>query len=512
MTSDNFDIGELFMIGFNETSFNDELKDYLKNFPFGSVILFGRNLISFDQWQKLTSSLQEFRANQGKPPYIIAVDEEGGTVSRMPDDNYTFPGARALAQTNDNTLVNDCARAVGKILNYTGTNLNLAPVLDVNVTPVNPGIGIRSFATNAKTVADCALNFIEGLRAEGIFACAKHFPGKGDIVKDSHKTLPVCTSSEKDLQDIHIAPFKTAIAQKVPFIMSSHAVYPNLSKDNMPATLSYEILTGLLREKLQFNGLIISDDLEMGAMRECGEIHQTAYKSIMAGCDMILICHDKNKQVSTYNFLNKKYRNDPEFKKRCDESFKRITELKKNLPKPHREFPHKTKELIKLSAQKSIKCIKTDSLDIPVAKSIQSGKILLAGAKFRSDIEVEMIGRTPYEITDFYNYLKKYFNNIDLSYWDINPGEKTIKNIANTCFDEYSLIILCANNAILYPGQEKIIELFMDKYAQKTILLAVKNPEDTHVAGNAKNIILTFGYNKANIEAAGDFITQGPSI
>lgn len=509
MTVGNTGPGELFIIGFNGTQLDDSLKKYLNNIPSGGIILFSRNLVSFDQWRELASGLQELRLKAGNLPYIIAVDEEGGTVSRMPNDNFIFPGARALSQTGNTNTARTCANAIGQILSYTGSNLNLAPVLDVNINPMNPGIGIRSFGTTAEETAKYSTEFIEGLRSAGIFSCAKHFPGKGDIVKDSHKTLPICSATKQELENIHLKPFIEAIRHQIPFIMTSHAVYPALSNDNLPATLSHEILTGLLRNKLGYNGLIISDDLEMGAMTECGEIHEIVYKSIMAGCDMVLICHDAKKQETAYKFVLEKYSDDLPFRNRCDESIRRVTEFKQNLKMQNSLFPEKVKETIRLAAEKSIKCPKNESLRIPLDENVKSGKILLAGTKFRSEIEVEMIGRTPYEITDFHNYLKKYIKNIDMVSWDINPAEFCADKIRKINFDEYSLIILCTNNAILYPNQKNIAETILDNYGEKTILMATKNPEDIYISARAKNIVLTFGYNKANIEAAGDFIIRG---
>ena len=492
---DKFNLGELFIIGFHGTKLDNQLKDYLTRFSCGGIILFSRNISGFDSWKQLTKDIQNIRASQNKPPYFVAIDEEGGTVSRMPDDSSTLPGARALAETHDPGQSFLAGSTAGKVLKTHGCNLNLAPVLDINLNPLNPGIGIRSFGTTKHDVIKYGLEFMKGLQSQGVLACAKHFPGKGDIIKDSHKTSVVCEASKESILSTHLEPFTQAVSEGIPFIMTSHAIYPAL--DNSPATLSEIFLKNILRDELGFKGLIISDDLEMGAMSQEASIGETAYRAIMAGCDMLLICHSLEKQEEAYNYIKKKLDTDKQLNARCVESYNRVIEMKKQLVNNQmNELDLSGLSGVSLEiAEKSVRVVR-DNLEIfPFDESIFDKKILIAGAKFRSDIEVEIIGRPLYEIIDFHKELTAKFNNLDLVAWDLKPGEISID------FDKYDLIFLCVNNACIFDEQKRLVTNMLSKYSNKTILIAVKNPEDIDAFAQAQTAIATYGYNKSNINA-----------
>jgi len=492
---DKFNLGELFVIGFHGTRLDDRLRDYLTGFSYGGIILFSRNIRSFDEWKHLTEDLQYIRTAQNKAPYFIAIDEEGGTVSRMPDDSCTLPGARALAETYEPSQSLLAGMTAGKVLSEHGCNLNLAPVLDVNVNPLNPGIGIRSFGTTNEDVIKYGLEFMKGLHSQGVLSCAKHFPGKGDIIRDSHKTSAVCNASKDQIFSTHLKPFEKAVSERIPFVMTSHAIYPAV--DNRPATLSEIFLKNILRDDFGFNGLIISDDLEMGAMSQEASIGETAYRAIMAGCDMLLICHSLEKQQEAYHYIMRKLKTDKKLYQRCVESYNRIFEMKKRLADRSvngfdlSDLPGVSAEI----ARKSVKIIRDKLKIFPLNLSVFDKKVLLAGAKFRSDVEVEIIGRTPNDITDLHNELAGKFNNLDLVTWDLKPGK------INTCFDNYDLIFLCTNNAVIFDGQKKLVTDILANYSDKTVLIAVKNPEDIDVLPTAQTAIATYGYNKSNINA-----------
>ncbi len=495
-----FELGELFIIGFKEKDVSDSLRSKISEYCFGGVILFSRNLVSFEQWRRLTDDLQTIRSE----PIFIAIDEEGGSVSRMPIDEYTLPGARAIAETGESQTVYECAQTVGAALSYLGCNVNFAPVLDVNVNPLNPGIGIRSYGEDTVNVAKFGASFIDGMNDNRILCCAKHFPGKGDIIRDSHKELPVCESSKEAMESVHIFPFRKAIERKVPFVMTSHAVYPVFDQEKLPGTFSKNILQKYLREKLKFTGLIVSDDLEMGALESFGHMGERAYRAIMAGCDLILICHDENKQKSAYEYLQNKLSTDQLFKKRCIESYERIIEMKRKLVSSKTDFNlENLKELSYQISSKVIKCVKDDNGLIPISKDLK--KILVAGAELRSDVEVEIIGRTPYGISDLYSSVKNRFMCADFISWDINPSKKQIQSATDKKYEQYDLILLFTNNANLFPLQQEIIKTILETFLDKTILIPVKNPEDADIF-NAGTIVQTFGYNKTNIVALERFL------
>ncbi len=503
----NFDIGELFIVGFHGTSLDGDLQDFLTRNSYGGVILFSRNITSFEQWNTLTTSLQELQKSRDKLPYFIAIDEEGGTVSRMPDDGATLPGARALAQTGDPHLASTCGSIAGNTLHAMGCNLNLAPVLDVNVNPMNPGIGIRSFGDDPHRVSMYATAFYRGMKDAGILACAKHFPGKGDILRDSHKTLPTCSCTKDQIEDTHLPPFISAIREHIPCVMTSHARYPAIDPDN-PGTLSKDILSGMLRKELKFSGLILSDDLEMGAMRECGSIGETAYRAIMAGCDMLLICHTRQQIEEAQEYLRAKMTTDKSLRNRCEDAYGRIQNIKKDLSWPKKiskfDLPiHATAHAI---AKKAVTRYRDVSSLLPITDIDSDKPILLCGSQFRSAVEVEIIGRTPYDINDLHRHLAQNVKHIRLLSWDLSPEQSVVDTIKGHDFNQYSLIILCSNNAGLFAPQKDIIEHILHHANDRTILVAVKNPEDIDLFPKAPTAIATCGYNRVNIESLVDLL------
>lgn len=502
-TKNDFELAELLFIGLSDNTLTESPRASLSVADCGGVILFSRNVTSFDKTTEFISKLQMLRHNQGKSPFLIAIDEEGGTVSRMPDESCTLPGARALAQTHDSSLISDCAAACGSALNSMGISINFAPVLDINTNWRNPGIGIRSFGTSADAVIQYSSAFISAMHQSGIVACAKHFPGKGSISKDSHTALPICTCSADEMETIHIKPFREAIQKDIRCIMTSHALYPALDSE-LPGTLSENILTGLLRTKLGYTGLIVSDDLEMGAMREIGSIGEIAYQAIMAGCDMALICHHTEKQRQAYHYLQKMYQVDEKFRIRCHESFERIQILKKYISQKRHPFPHNLAKLSRHAASQCVTCIKDDAHLLPLDKQ---SSILALGPSFRSHIEVEINKKQLFDVEDFIRLLRKQCSTVDYYHWDLTPQNDARQGLENYNIDEYDRIILLTNNAAIYEEQLRLAEEVLSTAPDRTILIPVKNPEDHQLLPQAQTIILTYGYNTSNIEQAIQILT-----
>jgi len=246
----------------------------------GGVILFARNVETRTQLAGLTAEL-----HRARPELVVAIDEEGGEVTRLEArTGSSYPGNLALGVADDPELTRNVAAAIGSELATCGIDLNLAPVADVNINPMNPVIGVRSFGSDARAVARHTAAYIDGMQDAGVAACAKHFPGHGDTSIDSHLDLPV---AGEDPHRRALAPFESAIASDVRSIMSAHIVTPAL--DRAPATLSRKIMTGLLRDELAFAGLAITDGLEMhGVSRGIG-IAEGAAQALAAGCDALCI-------------------------------------------------------------------------------------------------------------------------------------------------------------------------------------------------------------------------------
>ncbi|OON81228.1 glycoside hydrolase family 3 protein [Streptomyces tsukubensis] len=249
-----------------------------------SVGLFGRNIASPEQLAALTAQLRAERED-----VLVAIDEEGGDVTRLEvGSGSSFPGNHALGAVDDPELTLAVARELGNRLAACGVNLNWAPSGDVNSDPDNPVIGVRSFGADPRLVARHTAAYVEGLQAAGVAACTKHFPGHGDTAVDSHHAMPRIDVDARTLRARELAPFRAAIAAGTRAVMSAHILVPALDPE-FPATLSRRVLTGLLREELGYDGLIVTDGMEMRAIAATYGIERGSVLAIAAGADAICV-------------------------------------------------------------------------------------------------------------------------------------------------------------------------------------------------------------------------------
>jgi beta-N-acetylhexosaminidase len=250
----------------------------------GSVALFSRNIESPEQLAKLTAQLRDVR-----PDVLVAADEEGGDVTRLEArGGSSFPGNLALGAVDDAELTRSVAAELGRRLAACGVNFNWAPSADVNSDPDNPVIGVRSFGAEAWRVARHTAAYIEGLQSAGVAACTKHFPGHGDTAVDSHHALPRVDVPLATLRTRELMPFRAAIAVGTKAVMSAHILVPAIDP-NLPGTLSRAVLTGLLREELGYDGLIVTDGIDMGAIADTYGIERGTVLALAAGADAICV-------------------------------------------------------------------------------------------------------------------------------------------------------------------------------------------------------------------------------
>lgn len=260
----------------------------------GGVVLFARNITGREQAARLTAALRE-----RNPEVIVAVDEEGGAVTRLEaDTGSSWPGNLALGVADDIRLTERVARQIGRMVAAAGITLDYAPVVDVNADPLNPVIGIRSFGADAEVVSRHAVAWIRGLQSAGVAACAKHFPGHGDTVIDSHLELPTVEAPREVLERRDLPPFRAAIRAGIQAIMCGHLLVPAF--DTVPATLSRTILTGLLREELGFDGLLVTDAIEMRAVAARHEPGDIAVRALAAGADAVCVGRSSPDGESVY--------------------------------------------------------------------------------------------------------------------------------------------------------------------------------------------------------------------
>src|SRR4051812_11375870 len=279
-------IGQLLIAGFNGEQIPVELRSLAREFGLGGVILFARNVADPEQVAELCHDAG--RISDDVPAWV-SVDQEGGRVARLKAPFTEWPPMASLGRSGDVELAARFARALAEELRAVGITLDYAPVLDVHTNPRNPVIGDRALAEKAAEVARLGAAIIRALQGAQVAACGKHFPGHGDTSVDSHLELPLVEHPIERLREVEFLPFKAAIEAGVATIMTAHVFMPALDERH-PATLSKRIVTGLLRDELQYPGVILSDDLEMKALANDRKVADSAVLAIEAGCDGVLIC------------------------------------------------------------------------------------------------------------------------------------------------------------------------------------------------------------------------------
>ncbi|MCD9023136.1 beta-N-acetylhexosaminidase [Cohnella silvisoli] len=319
-------IGQLFMCGFDGLEPTNDIMNLIQEYGIGGVIYFRRNVRDAAQVAALSGKLQQASAD----PLFLAIDQEGGMVVRLEEGVTVMPGAMAQGAADNAELTREAAKWSGAELREIGINMNFAPCLDVNNNPQNPVIGVRSYGEDAARVAQLGTAAIRGYREGGVAAVAKHFPGHGDTAVDSHHELPTVPHGVDRLNEIELFPFRQAIWQRVDAIMTAHVVFPAFEPDGVPATLSQKILTGLLRDRMGFEGVIVTDCLEMNAIAETIGVARGAVEAIKAGADLILVSHRLTRQTAALEAVMEAVMTGEISESRIDEAARRIWELKES--------------------------------------------------------------------------------------------------------------------------------------------------------------------------------------
>lgn len=288
--------------------------------------MYKRNIESAKQTQQLLNELKAAN-NENAPPLLLSVDEEGGVVSRMPKPFLKLPTPREIGQTNNTSYAYEIGSTIGEMLEELGFNMNFAPVLDIDSNPNNPIIGKRSYGSGAQIVSDMGNAVAEGLQSNSIVPVVKHFPGHGDTEVDSHLDLPVVHKTLAELEALELIPFQLAIQNGVDAIMIAHILLPELDTE-FPASLSSTIIDGLLREKLGYNGVVITDDMTMGGITKHFDIGKAAVQSVLAGSDIILVGHQDKLQRAVIHALSASAADGTLTEERINESVYRILQLK----------------------------------------------------------------------------------------------------------------------------------------------------------------------------------------
>lgn len=280
-------VGQLFCVSFTGTELSESVRDFFEEYSVGNVILFSKNISDAAQTADLCREIQsEIRKNTGADAFI-GTDQEGGTVVRITDGAVYYPGAMATAAAGSADYARQVGEYMGAELKALGINIDFAPVADINSNPDNPVIGARSFSDSAQDAAEYAVSFADGMSASGMVSTAKHYPGHGDTDTDSHYGLPMIDKSIDELMDLELVPFKKLIDNNIPAIMAAHIIYPQIDAEN-PASMSKALLTDVLRNKLGFDGIIVTDGLRMGAVADNFGAAGACVAAIKAGADLLI--------------------------------------------------------------------------------------------------------------------------------------------------------------------------------------------------------------------------------
>lgn len=505
-------IGQMFVVGFNGTNFISSFANIIEQYNFGNVIYMGGNVSDYYSITQMSNDIQTKMIETNSVPGFIAIDQEGGKVARIKSGGTHFISNMAMAATNNynNTYLEGLA--VGKELYNYGINLDFAPVLDVNNNPNNPVIGVRSYSDNPIDVSLYGNNMINGLRDSNVMGCSKHFPGHGNTNVDSHYGLPIISSKIEDLYTTEIVPFMGAITNGIDCIMSAHIIFNEIDPNN-PATLSKDVLTGLLREKLGYNGLIITDGMEMNAVtNNFGGYDQTAIKAINAGADLLLYTTNTNPQKA-YKAVLQAVNNNEISISRIEESVRRIL-LKKLkygiLDNSFRDNLLINQDTLNQNEQLNIK-FAMESLTLVKGnfdKIQKDEKVLIISPTTSNTLGVEL------ENNSFACYSSVYLKNNgykNCEYKVINSSLTMDEyyEIAKK-IDNYDYIIFANSN--VNSNNEYAIKLVKAINAKniKSLVIALDSPYDllSYGTNNVKNYIAVYGYQKASVIALSKYLNN----
>ncbi|MEI3607047.1 beta-N-acetylhexosaminidase [Pseudogracilibacillus sp. SE30717A] len=318
-------IGQLIVGGIDTPELTEDTKKLLHTYKLGGFILFSRNLREPEQSLQLISDLKNENSHD-QLPLFLSVDQEGGKVVRLPNLK-PLKSNWEIGEFYQENIAFETGKVLGRQLKEFGLNMNFAPVIDINSNPDNPVIGARAFGSDKYLVSELGIEMMKGMHNENVIAVVKHFPGHGDTSIDSHEDLPKVDKNYEELNEIELFPFNEAINAGAEAIMTAHILLPNVDSQ-YPATLSETIITGILRENLGFEGVIITDDLTMGAILKTYEIGEAAVMAIEAGADIVLIAHQYENVIEVFNALKEAVKAGRLNEERVDESLFRILTLK----------------------------------------------------------------------------------------------------------------------------------------------------------------------------------------
>jgi len=503
-------IGQLIMIGFDALEINDHALELIRDYRVGNIILFARNVDSPQQVFELNKALQKLAEEEFDIPLYISIDQEGGMVTRMKNGSTFFPGAMTIAASGDPQNAFYVGKYMGQELLSLGVNMNLAPPLDVNNNPKNPVIGVRSYSDDPEIVTTYGTQFIKGLQ-KYVVATAKHFPGHGDTKVDSHLALPTIHLDEERFNRVELAPFREAINQGVQAIMSSHINFPLINEDGLPSTLSYNCLTGLLRNKLKFEGLIVTDCMQMKAIQYQYTTPVGAKLALKAGANIVCISHSKDLQIASIKAIKEAVLSGEIPLDVIEERVARVLKFKKQL-----------KVYSETDTFEDVKYIVINKATKEFAlKVVEQAVTLVKGTPLETLQDTLLIASTPQATTiadeddganDIINAVKLEIPTLDTMRVSIKPTVEEIASIVDRA-KAYKQVVYCSYNANIHTTQLDCMNQ-LNALESTLYVCAMRNPYDGYFSPELEHIVCFYEYTPNSIQAflkyiKGDLVMHG---
>lgn len=497
-------IGQLFAFGFDGINPSNEIIDLIRNEKIGTIIYFTRNIKDTKQVWKLSRDLQGY----SDIPLFITADQEGGIVTRFTEGVTVSPSNMAMGATSSPKHTEAASKIIGEELRILGVNMNLAPCIDVNNNPNNPVIGVRSYGEDPRKVSQLGMAAVRGYRKVKIAPVVKHFPGHGNTETDSHLDMPVISYGMEHIENIELYPFKEAIKDDVECIMISHISFPALEKSNIPATLSQSIVNGLLRQELNYKGVVMTDCMEMNAIANRYDIGEAVIMAIKAGNDIVLISHTYELQKEAINKVMKAVHEGILSEERIDQSVQRIMKLKEKLDlnSISRSWEEDKEKLAKTEHLEYMKKISEESITVVREKNFipikPEEKILVICPKTAIGTNVEETKDRNRTLSDI---LKEKHSKTYVEYININPTSEKIQVLKDIA-QKFNKIIIIAYNATNNEGQKKLIKDINDKYGEKAAVISMRNPYDIKIFPNIANYFVTYDMLDMTMESMTNFL------
>ncbi len=496
-------LGQRLMLAFRGKEESPEIREAIRKFkPAGITLFRGFNIDNPRQVKHLTASLQDAAHESGLPPLLIAVDQEGGQLMAIDNGATQLPGNMALGATRSTDLSRRAGEVLGSELAAMGINVNYAPCCDVNSNPTNPVVGIRSFGEEPTMVAGMASAMIDGIQSAGVAACAKHFPGHGDTSSDSHFGLPVLPHSLERLRKVEFPPFESAIQAGTKMVMTAHLALPALdSLSALPATLSPVILKNLLRDQLKFQGVIITDAMDMHAITQGEALGTNAVRAAKAGADLLLITTDPEDQQLVHASLMQAAKDGTLSREDLTISAERISSLKQWLVNQKNEFDldivgcTEHRKVADAIAARSITLVRDQAKVLPLRlKSDERIAVIIP-----KPIDLTPADTSSYIIPNLAAALRAFHPQVDEFIVSHSPSESEIASIPDKA-RSYNLIVIGTLNASSNSEEAALVRKVLE-CGVPVIVAAMRLPYDLMAFPNAPTFVCTYSILEPSINA-----------